>query len=69
MSLHFVVLCDISMYASILFVIFDRKIINDANFHSISVYFHTRTLKILGLVMINTEHYTKDAPLTRIDGG
>ena len=38
MSLHFVVLCDISMYASILFVIFDRKIINDANFHSISVY-------------------------------
>ena len=37
MSLHFIVFCDISMYAYILFVIFDRKIINDANFHCISV--------------------------------
>ena len=38
MSLHFVVLCDISMCAYILFVIFDRRIISDANFRYISVY-------------------------------
>ena len=37
MSLHFVVLCDISMCAYILFVIFDR-IISDANFRYISDY-------------------------------